>query len=204
MRRLFFQCILPLVAVGIMAQAQETPRVEIFTGYSFASAGLPFSPDPAAGETTASLHGWDLTATVNASRWLGIAGDFGGNYGSPTEIELFKPANCVNCTGNVTATLHNIHTFTGGPQLSVRSGNVMGFAHVLVGGARARADFAGVAGTATASQTDFTVIVGGGFDLGFTHRLAFRIQPDYFSTKVLDRPQNNFRLSAGVVWKIAN
>lgn len=196
-------CVFVLFLIlGLGAQAQDAPRVEIFTGYSFVSAGFPFSPDPDAGLTRGTLHGWDLTATVNANRWLGIAGDFGGYYGSPTKMETFKPANCVLCTGDVTATLHNMHTFTGGPQLSVRSGNVTGFAHVLLGGARVRADFGGVAGSATVSKTEFTMIAGGGFDLGFARHLAFRIQPDYFLTKILDRTQNNFRFSAGVVWKI--
>jgi len=193
-----------VTALILSAGGQEVPKAEVFTGYSFVNAGFPFSPDPAAGNTTGFLHGWDLTATVNANRWLGIAGDFGGYYGSPTKMELFKPANCVLCTGNVTATMHNIHTFAGGPQLSIRAENLMVFAHVLVGGARVRADFSGVAGSATDSKTEFTVIVGGGFDLGFAHHLAFRVQPDYFRTKILDRGQNNFRLSAGVVWRIGS
>ena len=189
------------LTVGLAAQAQDTPRVEIFTGYSFVSASFPFSPDPTAGDTRGSLHGWDLTATVNANRWLGIAGDFGGYYGSPTKTELFKPANCVLCTGNVDATLHNIYTFAGGPQVSARAEKMTVFGHVLLGGAHVRADFSGVAGSATVSKTDFTVIVGGGFDLGFSHHLAFRVQPDYFRTQILDRSQNNFRLSAGVVFR---
>ena len=190
-----------LLVVGLAAQAQDTPRLEIFTGYSFVSAGFPFSPDPDAGNTRGSLHGWDLTAAVNANRWFGIAGDFGGYYGSATKVELFKPANCVLCTGNVNATLHNIHTFAGGPQVSARAEQMVVFGHVLLGGAHVRADFSGVGGSATASKTNFTVIVGGGVDLGFSHHLAFRFQPDYFLTKILDRSQNNFRLSAGVVFR---
>jgi len=192
------------VGFGLSGWSQDVPKAEIFTGYSFVNAGFPFSPDPAAGNTTGFLNGWDLTATVNATRWLGIAGDFGGYYGHPSKSELFKPANCVLCTGNVTATMHNMYTFTGGPQLSVRTEEITVFAHVLVGGARVRADFNGVAGSATASNTNFTVIVGGGFDLGFAHHLAFRVQPDYFRTKILDRGENNFRLSAGVVWKLGS
>jgi len=193
--------LLVLLAVGLAAQAQDTPRLEIFTGYSFVSAGFPFSPDPDAGNTRGNLHGWDLTSAVNANRWFGIAGDFGGYYGSATKVELFKPANCVLCTGNVDATLHNIHTFAGGPQVSVRAEKMSVFGHVLLGGAHVRADFSGVGGSATASKTNFTVIVGGGIDLGFSHHLAFRVQPDYFLTQILDRSQNNFRLSAGVVFR---
>ena len=45
-----------LLAIGLRAQAQNAPRVEIFTGYSFVSASFPFSPDPTAGDTRGSLH----------------------------------------------------------------------------------------------------------------------------------------------------
>ena len=201
MMRQQFAILALLMAFVLKGWSQETPKAEIFTGYSFVNAGFPFSPDPAAGNTGGNLHGWDLTATVNANRWFGIAGDFGGYYGSATKVELFKPANCFNCTGNVDATLHNIYTFAGGPQVSVRAEKMTVFGHVLVGGAHVRADFSGVGGDATASKTDFTVIVGGGFDLGFAHHLALRFQPDYFRTQILDRSQGNFRLSTGLVFR---
>ena len=199
-----FGLLAAVMAITLSAWSQDVPKAEIFTGYSFVNAGFPFSPDPAAGNTSGFLQGWNLTATVNANRWVGIAGDFGGYYGHPSKTELFKPANCVLCTGNVTGTMHNMYTFSGGPQLSIRAADITVFAHVLVGGARVRADFDGVAGSAAESSAHFTVIVGGGFDLGFAHHLAFRIQPDYFRTKILDRGQNNFRLSAGLVWKLGD
>jgi hypothetical protein len=44
--------LLVLLAVGLRAQAQDTPKAEVFTGYSFMSAGFPFSTDPAAGNGT--------------------------------------------------------------------------------------------------------------------------------------------------------
>jgi hypothetical protein len=33
-----------LLAVGLIAHAQETPKIEVFTGYSFVSAGSPSLP----------------------------------------------------------------------------------------------------------------------------------------------------------------
>jgi|ERR1051326_914985 hypothetical protein len=143
-----------LLAIGLRAQAQDAPKVEVFTGYSFVSAGFPFSSEPAAGNARGSLHGWNFSAAVNANRWVGMVADFGGYYGSPTKSTIFKPANCVLCTGNVNATLHNIHTFAAGPQVSARAENMTVFGHVLAGGAHLRADFSGPDTAGLFSDTD--------------------------------------------------
>lgn len=191
-----------LLALGLRAQAQETPKAEIFAGYSFVSAQFPFSTDPAAGETRGSMNGWNLSAGVNANRWFGVVGDFGGYYNSPTQGTLFKPANCVLCTGGVSATVHNIYTFTGGPQISMREDNVTVFGHILFGGAHTRADLvSNVTPSASISATSFALILGGGVDIGFSRRFALRIQPDYFKSSILDRRQHNVRVSTGIVFR---
>ena len=138
MRKLYLLFIV-FLASGLMAQTQEAPKAEVFAGYSFVSAQFPLSTDPTAGETRGSMNGWNVSAGFNANRWFGVVGDFGGYYNSPTQGDLFKPANCVNCTGGVSATVHNIYTFTAGPQLSMREDNVTVFGHILVGGAHTRA-----------------------------------------------------------------
>ena len=192
------------LALSLAAQAQnnDVPRVEVFTGYSYVSAGFPFATDPAAGSARGSLNGWNVSAAVNANRWLGVVGDFGGYYGSPTSTEIFKPANCVLCTGNVTATLHNIHSFAGGPQVSIRGDTLTVFGHSLFGGAHTRADLVSIfVPSATISSTSLTFIAGGGVDIGFSHRFALRFQPDYMMTSILGRQQNNFRFSTGIVFR---
>jgi opacity protein-like surface antigen len=193
-----------LLALGLRAQAQETPKVEVFTGYSFMNAGFPLSTDPAAGNVSGILNGWNFSAAVNANRWFGVVADFGGYYGSPTKTDIFKPANCVLCTGNVTGILHNMHTFTAGPQLSVRHENLSVFAHALFGGAHIREDLVSFAGTpsASVSSTNFALLAGAGADIALSQRFALRIQPDYLKTEILGRSQNNFRLSAGVVFRL--
>jgi Outer membrane protein beta-barrel domain len=194
-----------LLALGLRAQAQETPRAEVFTGYSFLSAQFPLSTDPAAGETRGSMNGWNFSAAVNANRWFGVVGGFGGYYNSPTQGDLFKPANCVNCTGGVSATVHNIYTFTAGPQISMREENLTAFVHVLLGGAHTRADLvSNVTPSASISATTFALMVGGGVDIGFSPRFALRIQPDYFKSSILDRRQNNVRVSAGIVFRFGH
>ncbi|HET9282959.1 MAG TPA: outer membrane beta-barrel protein [Candidatus Angelobacter sp.] len=189
------------LALGLGAQAQETPRVEVFTGYSFVSAGFPANPDPAAGSFRGSLNGWNGAAAFNVNRALGIVADFGGYYGSPTKGTLFKPANCVLCTGNATATLHNMHTFTFGPQVSLRSHDLTVFAHGLFGGAHINEDMSFFAPLPKISTTSFAVIVGGGVDVRLSSRWVIRFQPDYLRTKILDRTENDFRFSTGLVFR---
>jgi opacity protein-like surface antigen len=192
-----------LLALALRAQAQETPRVEVFTGYSFVSAGFPFSTDPAAGNGNGVLNGWSFSAAVNANRWVGVVADFGGYYGPVTKGTTFKPANCVLCTSNFDGILHNIHTFTAGPQLSIRQDRVTVFAHALFGGAHIREDLIiNIPPPATSiSSTNFAFLVGGGVDIALSSRFAVRIQPDYLKTEILGRRQNNFRASAGLVFR---
>ena len=190
------------VALSLSAWSQEPPRAEIFAGYSFVSAGFPANTDPAAGEFRGSLNGWNGAAAFNVNRALGVVADFGGYYGSPTKGTLFKPANCVLCTGNATAILHNIHTFTFGPQVSFRSHDLTVFAHGLFGGAHISEDMDFFGPLPKISATSFAVMVGGGFDLRLSPRWAVRLQPDYLRTKILDRPENNFRVSTGLVFRV--
>lgn len=195
--------VMVLFALGLMAHAQETPKVEVFTGYSFMSAGFPFSTDPAAGGGSGVLNGWNFSAAVNANRWIGVVADFGGYYGPVAKGTTFKPANCVLCTNDFNGILHNMHTFTAGPQLSIRQDKVTVFVHALFGGAHIREDL--VIGTpppvARVSSTNFAFLAGGGADIALSHRFAVRIQPDYLKTEILGRRQNNFRASAGVVFR---
>jgi opacity protein-like surface antigen len=193
-----------LFALGLIAHAQETPKVEVFTGYSFVSAGFPFSTDPAAGNGNGVLNGWNFSAAVNANRWVGVVADFGGYYGPVTKGTTFKPANCVLCTSDFTGILHNMHTFTAGPQVSIRQDKLTVFAHALFGGAHIREDLViNIPPPATSiSSTNFAFLVGGGVDIALSHRFAVRIQPDYLKTEILGRRQNNFRASAGLVFRL--
>jgi opacity protein-like surface antigen len=191
-----------LFAIGLSARAQDAPKAEVFAGYSFVNAGFPANTDPAAGEFRGFLHGWNLAAAANLNRAVGIVADFGGSYGSPTKITIFKPANCVLCTGNAEATLHNIHTFTFGPQVSVRRHELTAFAHALFGGAHINEDMSFFGNSLPKiSATSFAMIIGGGVDLRLSARWIVRFQPDYLRTKILDRTENNARLSTGLVFR---
>jgi len=192
-----------LFAIGLGAWTQDVPKAEVFAGYSFVNAAFPADTDPAAGEFSGFLNGWNGSAAFNVNRRLGAVADFGGYYGSPTKITIFKPANCVNCTGNAIATLHNMHTFTFGPQFSVRGDGMTVFAHALFGGATIREDMS-FFGQSKISTTSFAMMFGGGVDIPLSSRWVMRFQPDYFMTRILDRRQNNFRFSTGFVFRFGS
>lgn len=56
-----FAILMVLFALGLNGQAQDAPKIEVFTGYSFMSAGFPFSTDPAAGNYFCSCVIWRRT-----------------------------------------------------------------------------------------------------------------------------------------------
>lgn len=202
MRKL--SAMLILFFAGLSAWTQDVPKAEVFVGYSFVNAGFPANTDPAAGEFRGSLNGWNGSAAFNVNKHLSAVADFGGYYGSPTKGTTFKPANCVLCTGDAIATLHNMHTFTFGPQLSVRGDGMTVFAHALFGGATIREDMSFFGPLPKISVTSLAMMFGGGVDVSLSPRWVLRFQPDYLGTKILDRRQNNVRFSAGLVFRLGS
>lgn len=86
----------------------------------------------------------------------------------------------------------------------MREDNLTVFGHVLFGGVHTRADLvSNVTQSASISTTSFTVVVGGGVDIGLHRHFALRIQPDYFKSSILDRRQNNFRVSTGIIFRFS-
>src|ERR1017187_9311299 len=77
--------ITPALSVGLFAQ--NTPKLELFGGYSY--FGLPAVA--ATGFTAANLNGWNASAKLNLRPRIGLVADFGGNYGErrtvPTQFQ---------------------------------------------------------------------------------------------------------------------
>jgi hypothetical protein len=179
-------CLILLVPLTAVAQ-EEFPRAEVFGGYSYFRA----NPDEF------NLHGWNASVAGNLTSWFGVEGDFSGHYGSPSVYGFGIPMVDISS-----------HTFMGGPKLTYRSGAVAPFAHFLVGAARAATGAYGL----TVSDTALAAAVGGGIDINLNERIAIRaIQADYLMTRFqtgpailfsgLDNRQDNFRLSAGIVFR---
>jgi opacity protein-like surface antigen len=196
--------------MGAAAQAQQTPRVEVFGGYSLDYASFPLlNGSQDLGNVRGFLSGWNASANFNFNHWFGVAADFAGHYGSPSKGEdiLVLPPNCfIGCTGPVTATLHNVHTFTFGPEIAIRQDHFTFFVRALFGAAHTREDIDSFASFVTPriSETKFAMIGDGGVDLDLSPHMALRIQPGYLMTHMLDRRQNSFRFSTGLVFRLGH
>jgi opacity protein-like surface antigen len=185
------------------ASAPSVSKVEVFGGYGYmgfnSSVGTSFN-----GQDT---NGWGLAATYNFNRYLGITGDFSGQYGSEF-FGLHVPGTELNT--HLTSLLF-------GPTVAYRTrSKLTPFAHCLLGVSHISISGFG----ATDSQNAFGMAVGGGLDYKINKTFSIRpAQFDYtyasFSRQVLngnsttqptigplDTSQNHFRYSAGVVIKL--
>ena len=179
-----------LLMLPAFALAQDTPKAEIFGGYSYFRGDGEDYPET-------DLHGWTAAGTVNVNKWLGVKADFSGHY-NDFQISPGIKANV------------NVHMFLGGLQFtSYKNEKVTPFVHALLGVARRNTSVsAAIAGTGPRGVSDnaFALVVGGGLDWNFKKSLAWRVfQTDYVFTTFDDLRedrQNNFRLSTGLVFKI--
>ena len=190
---LFLVLLAPLAA---MAQSDNS-KVEVFGGYAY------FRANPSAFDEIYewnNMHGWNASVTGYLTSWLGVEGDFGGYYGSPSVYGYDIPLVDVS-----------YYTFMAGPKLAYRKGAVTPFGHFLIGGARGSFKVGvGSWGTTLSDDTALATAVGGGIDIKLNKRVSIRaIQADYLMTRFrpisdfpfsgVDERQNNFRLSSGIV-----
>ncbi|MGA3319239.1 MAG: outer membrane beta-barrel protein, partial [Candidatus Korobacteraceae bacterium] len=167
--------VLPLLA------QDQTPRVEVFGGYSYVSADF----QGASGRH--GLNGWNGQLDINLNRWLGLTGDFGGYYGSVRET-VGDPS--------VNVSFHD-YSFLFGPTLTYRSEHVAPFFHALFGGNHLSGSSLGI----SASTTAFAMAIGGGLDIPLTPHFGLRLaQADWVRTQNFNSSQNNVRLSTGLLF----
>jgi opacity protein-like surface antigen len=130
--------------------------------------------NPGQGFSSENFNGWNGAVTGYVNNWLGITGDISGSYSSGI----------------------NIYTFMGGPTISpAREKKVAPFVHALFGDVRASGG--GI------SDNAFGMALGGGVDLlGLHGHIGVRLaQADYLMSRFGSATQNNFRYSAGVVFR---
>ena len=182
MRKLFIIAALTL-ALPILAQAQDSPSVEIFGGYSYLRGDD--------GDGGVDLHGWNASFNQNFLKWLGVKADFSGHYG---DFTIFP---------GLGSDL-NAHLFLIGPQITLRkSDRFQPFGHVLFGVMRTHLTYFDVTGRVNARDNAFAIAAGGGLDVKVTDHLAVRLfQADYVLTRFDDDSQNNFRASTGLVLRL--
>ena len=179
----FVVCLLAVFSITAIASAQDTPKLDVFVGYSY------FRDNPStSGVSSFNLHGGSASVAYNANSWLSGVADFGGYH-----------ANNILGTG-VDGTLS---TYLFGPRLSYRRHErITPFAQTLFGVAHASGSGFGASGTSNAFAASF----GGGVDVKLFHRLSFRAaQVEYLLTRFPEattnrETQNNLRVSTGIVF----
>lgn len=206
--------VLLMTLVALPSFAQDTPRAELFLGYS----ALITSSDEALvkyGPTTVKVNretgfvnGWNASLGVNANSWLGFVGDFSGNYG-PIDYRGTVGANNV-----IFGTRARIHQYLVGPQFSGRSDSTRIFVRALIGAVTKRESVTLGGEYIEDTDTGFAIGAGGGLDVRISDRLAWRaFQADYFwyrfgQPKLIVNgnqtsnsiTQSNFRISTGLVF----
>jgi hypothetical protein len=124
-----------------------------------------------------------LTGVFNAYHWIGVAADFGGNYGS------------------VRGASTHVNTYLFGPQIRL-PGPVSPFAHALIGAAHEK-----IAGATNdgffitpESSNALAAGVGAGLDIKVLPLVSVRpIQLDYLVTRFRSSTQSQPRASAGLM-----
>jgi opacity protein-like surface antigen len=173
MRRLALLCGALLLFAGI-ASAQDSPKVEVFGGYSYLRI------NPGSGAPGYNFNGGSGSIAYNFTPMLGVVADFGGYHWS---------------NGGVDATAVS---YLFGPKIALRHGPITPFAQVLLGGAHASGSGFG----GSASENAFSMTAGGGLDWNATQHIGIRlIQAEYLMTRFSSETQNNARISTGVVFR---
>ena len=174
-----------LICFAALASAQIPTSGNLFAGYSYYNTNF--------GAQRQSLNGWEgsLEGKPFPVPFLGVVADFSANYGSAKFVN--PAATCaigVVCSP-VRANTH-IDNFLVGPRVSASIASYRLFAEGVVG-------FGHVNTNGFGSDTSFASGVGGGLDYKLFRLLAWRFQGDYIHTRLFNQPQNNVRLSTGIV-----
>lgn len=185
-----------VLAVTVIAGAQEVPQVELFAGYSlfhYDQMDVNSLLGPGV-NVNQNLNGWEGSAQFNINKWLGAVADFSGNYGTPIEV----PAVPGSITGNT-------YNYLFGPQINVRGQKIKGFAHVLFGVNHFALNDSPALAFTGGSDNAFAMALGGGID--FKAYKTIYIRPAQFDYIMSQHDlglnlghQNNWRFSAGVVF----
>ncbi len=180
--KLWVSLLAVLSLFGATAHAQDTPKFDIFAGYSY----LRLNPSTA-GVSSFNLNGGSASIAYNAKSWLSGVADFGG----------YSNGNILNTGINGT-----LSTYLFGPRVSYRHfGRITPFGEVLFGVAHASS--AGTSG----SDNAFAMTLGGGLDYKLSDRFAIRpVKVDYLMTRFSEtgassQTQNNLRVSTGIVFR---
>jgi len=176
-----------------LVDAQETPKVEAFGGYSY----LGLSQQPRLRFESAALNGWKGSLKLNLTQRIGILADFSGHYGNL--------AITPNGMGRLSVSRRQ-HTYLFGLETQIFSASRVELnARALLGVSQTSHStlpqwMPPVAGSV------FAAAFGASVDYRITDRLSYRIlEPELLVTRLGSATTNNWqqynlRLSSGLVF----
>jgi hypothetical protein len=163
-----------LLLLSLQVSAQETPKAEVFGGYSYAGG---------------NFHGWNASVTGNVNKWFGVAGDFSGHYGGSVDEDSFDERQ-------------RVHSYHFGPRFAARRKRATVFAHALFGASNLKTELTGFGQRFVFSDTGFSLVAGGGLDIRVNDRVAVRaFQLDYLRVRFFGETENRGRLAFGIVFR---
>jgi hypothetical protein len=200
--RRFALVVFALAFFGVAARADESPRFEVFGGYSYGQ--LNPGGRLAGGNNTEGQHfalsGWHVAGQTKVFKCVGLVLDLSG-YAGTSDVNLL-------------AVHARYNGFLAGPQINIRKfGRLNIFGHGLVGVARDRV-YLKTGSPADGNEiTRFAGAFGGGVDMGITKRVAIRaFEADYLLNSFpnignlgqsVAAHQSNVRVSAGMVFRFS-
>jgi hypothetical protein len=196
--------------------AQDTPRTEVFTGYSHLRLTNDSELEPA------DLNGWNASARLNVTTRIGLLADFSADYGyrslAPYQLFLPIPGNPNPVIRTEPGHIHQ-YTFSLGPEIRiVHHGRLTVSAQALVGLAKTNTLILPLAAPiqlplgpngepVTFSRrtilggTGFAGSLGAGLDYRISDHLSYRIvQPELLVVNFVGSTPINMRISTGIAF----
>lgn len=197
MRKLFMAALLiAATAPFTFAQTDDYNKYDVGVLYSHnrVDTGID-DPNQNFVSEREGLHGVEVFAKGNVSRYVGLKGSYSFNRKS------------FDITGGVPTTTFDVdvdlHQFVGGVEFkdNAKETKVKPFAHVMAGVAHAKADFSGLPAL-DETNTGFAGIIGGGVDFRLSDRVDFRaFQFDYNPNRGDGETTHNFRIGIGFIFR---
>jgi hypothetical protein len=158
---------------SVAAAAQETPKLELFGGYSHFIADL--------NNTSFNMDGFHVSLAENMNKWVGGVADFSTHWGTLGGFNI------------------NAQSAMYGPRFAYRKSKfVTPSAHALFGVIRGSQGYEGI----SKADTHFGMGFGGEVDVRLNKYVSYRVvQADYLMSRFLGLRQDNIRISTGLVFR---
>ncbi len=167
------------------AVARDEPRLEAFVGYSWLSTSL--LQDRGFLAARKGLSGWNSSLDWNTTHNLGFVAEASGLWETPSQ-------------GN-TAVKTRYYSFFVGPKITHhnRSDKIEVFVQQLFGTSHATLT---AASARPVTASGLSMEAGFGMDVVVRKHVSLRpVQVDYMISQLTHHSQNQFRVSAGIVWR---